>query len=282
MLGLASCMQRVVALLRVDQVVSLMLRPVRLSSVLVCGVVLFLFVGVGSAFAREEGIEYRREGVKEYEEIADNFWGNIERKTEFTEPPGYYVNGAVEGDTGGGDGIFEYTEECESGNIFEHCEGLHTVINQNSEGLLPSGFIKLEHLVIDTDFEGYHGVVNYRYGWKPESKESEMFGPGNPGEPGRRGCFAAKPVNCATGNEVQTQTDLSVGGRGLVLELARTYNSRLAVKQATPGPFGYGWTGPYSAHLELNAEGREATVYQDNGSTVTFARSGSGEPWTAP
>ena len=78
-----------------------------------------------------------------------------------------------------------------------------------------------------------------------------------------------------------TQTDLAIGGRGPTLGLTRTYNSLLAVKQATPGPFGYGWTGSYSARLELNYEGREATVYQDNGSTVTFDRAKEGEVWTA-
>jgi hypothetical protein len=117
MLGQAGSMQRVVDVLRVGRVALPVRRPVRLSSVLVCGVVVFLCVGVGSAFG-EESIEYRSEGIKEYERIADNFYGNNERETEFTEPPGYYVNGAVGGDPGGGDGLYEYSEECERGNIF--------------------------------------------------------------------------------------------------------------------------------------------------------------------
>ncbi len=75
------------------------------------------------------------------------------------------------------------------------------------------------------------------------------------------------------------ETDLSVGGRGPGLD-SGTYNSLLAVKQPTAGPFGYGWTGSYSAHLELKNEGSEATVHQDNGSTVTFTNSAAG--WSAP
>jgi YD repeat-containing protein len=82
------------------------------------------------------------------------------------------------------------------------------------------------------------------------------------------------------------QTDLSVGGRGPALGLTRTYNSLLAAKQTTSGPFGYGWTSSYSAHLvfKTSCQGllcREiATVHEDNGSTITFTDSAAG--WNAP
>jgi RHS repeat-associated protein len=105
----------------------------------------------------------------------------------------------------------------------------------------------------------------------------EEFGPGNLSTPHKLKCLLGKPVNCATGNEVETQTDLAVGGRGPGLKLTRTYNSQLASKQTSPGPFGYGWTGPYGAHLEVNEELGQATVYQDDGSTVRFLK--SGEQW---
>jgi RHS repeat-associated protein len=111
-----------------------------------------------------------------------------------------------------------------------------------------------------------------------EEQESELFGLSTGGEPNRGSCHSKKPVACATGNEVQTQTDLSVGGRGPALQVALTYNSKLASKQTSAGQFGFGWTGSYSAHVELKAEGTEATVYQDNGSAVTFLSSGGG--WT--
>ena len=76
-----------------------------------------------------------------------------------------------------------------------------------------------------------------------EEKEGELLRSNSPGEPGRTNCLISKPVNCATGNETQTQTDLSVGGRGPGLQQALTYNSLLAVKETTAGPFGFGWTG---------------------------------------
>ena len=105
----------------------------------------------------------------------------------------------------------------------------------------------------------------------------EEFGSGNASMAHKPKCLLGKPVNCATGNQVETQTDLAVGGRGPGLKLTRTYNSQLAVKQTSPGPFGYGWTGPYSAHLEVNEELGQATVHQDDGSAVRFLR--SGEQW---
>jgi RHS repeat-associated protein len=118
------------------------------------------------------------------------------------------------------------------------------------------------------------------------SAQSEAWGMGNPAMPDRHECFLGKPVDCATGNEVMTHTDLSVGGRGPALALALTYNSGLAIHQlqpgaAAPGAFGYGWTSSYSAHLQVAVESESgfATVYQDNGSTVALAK--SGESWTA-
>jgi RHS repeat-associated protein len=104
--------------------------------------------------------------------------------------------------------------------------------------------------------------------------EEEEFGSENEATPHKTKCLIGKPVNCATGNQTETQIDLAVGGRGPGLRLTRTYNSQLAATQNSPGSFGYGWTGPYSAHLEVSAESGQATVYQDNGSTVRFLPEG--------
>jgi RHS repeat-associated protein len=105
---------------------------------------------------------------------------------------------------------------------------------------------------------------------------AETFGTKRAATPQQRACTKGDPVNCATGNETESQQDLAVGGRGPAFELQRTYNSQLARAQTSPGPFGYGWTSSYSAHLEVNEELSLATVYQDDGSTVRFVRSGSG------
>ncbi len=87
-------------------------------------------------------------------------------------------------------------------------------------------------------------------------------------------CYRAAPVNCATGNQAEEQTDLVLGGRGPVLHLTRSYNSQAAVEAKEAGPWGYGWSGPYSSHLEFNKESGGVTVVQENGATASFALQG--------
>ncbi len=105
---------------------------------------------------------------------------------------------------------------------------------------------------------------------KPEFGSEEGFGLGNPGAPNVRASFEGKAINLATGNLVESQTDLALGGRGPALEFTRTYNSQLAYKQSEAGTLGYGWTGTYSARLTIDEKAETATVHQDNGSTVVF------------
>jgi RHS repeat-associated protein len=99
------------------------------------------------------------------------------------------------------------------------------------------------------------------------------YGCENPASPKMEHPCVGTSVNSATGNESEEQTDLVVGGRGPGLRLMRSYNSLLAAEEAKGGAFGFGWTGPWSAHLEIGKE--SDTVVQDNGSQVVFAAKGS-------
>ncbi len=105
-------------------------------------------------------------------------------------------------------------------------------------------------------------------------------GPENPSTPGQPHPTCGDPVSCATGNLAETQTDLSVGGRGVGLDLARTYNSQ-AGAEGVKGPFGYGWTSSFSDHLIVEPSAKLATLVQANGSTVPFSE-GSGGSYTPP
>jgi RHS repeat-associated protein len=87
-------------------------------------------------------------------------------------------------------------------------------------------------------------------------------------------CFVGAPVDCATGNQAEEQTDLTLNGRGPALRVARSYNSQGAATAKAAGPWGYGWSGPYSSHLEFNKESGAITVVQENGSTAAFALAG--------
>jgi RHS repeat-associated protein len=95
----------------------------------------------------------------------------------------------------------------------------------------------------------------------------------NPGNPGVQACYLGKSVDCASGNETEQQTDISIGGRGPGLRIVRSYNALSAAEAKEPGPWGYGWTGSYDASIEVGSE--TVTVHQDNGSAVTFYKSGS-------
>jgi RHS repeat-associated protein len=98
----------------------------------------------------------------------------------------------------------------------------------------------------------------------------ETLGGGNPGEENIEESCTADPIECSTGNFMESQTDLQLHGRGPALEVTRTYNAQLAAAQTEAGIFGYGWTGPYSAYLAIDEKAGTATVHHDNASTVVF------------
>ena len=104
---------------------------------------------------------------------------------------------------------------------------------------------------------------------------AETLGEDNPAAPDESRCMTGHPVNCSTGNQTETQQDLAVGGRGPALGITRSYNSQLAAKETSPGPFGYGWTSSFSAHVDVDAEQGNATVLNDDGSAVRFIRVGA-------
>jgi RHS repeat-associated protein len=101
----------------------------------------------------------------------------------------------------------------------------------------------------------------------------------NPSAPEHELPECGESVSCK-GNFTQSQTDFEIGGRGVGLDLTRTYNSQAAAA-GTHGPFGYGWTSSFSDHLVLEPASHLATLVQADGSTVVFTE-GSGESFTAP
>jgi RHS repeat-associated protein len=103
-----------------------------------------------------------------------------------------------------------------------------------------------------------------------EFEEEEGYGLENPGAEEVVHSCAGDPVDCATGNLSESQTDLELEGRGPPLKVTRSYNAQLAASQSEAGAFGYGWTGPYSAYLTIDEEAETATVHHDNGSTIVF------------
>ena len=265
---------------------------VRLVTLVMCGVAAFLLIAVASASAvskaeeteAAEHSEYFFTSTKPIEDETEECSGSSCTKGHTSVPPGQYLASSIaqlERIR-----VLEYGEHhCQEVEKHEVCAPYYNERPEKSTEYLPSGYKEL-YRTIDSGSRPELGVresyLVYIYDWKPAEKDSESLGATNPSEPNNKPCLLGYPVNCATGNQVESQTDLATGGRGPALELTRTYNSHLAAQQTEPGPFGYGWTSSYSAHLELNAENLEATVYQDNGSTATFSRADEGEAWTAP
>ena len=100
---------------------------------------------------------------------------------------------------------------------------------------------------------------------------AELYGSSNPGEKCVCGTgSAADPVNTQDGNYSESTTDLSIPGRGLPLTFSRTYN---ALNATATGPLGHGWSESYA--MTVTISGATATVTQENGSTLTFTRSGT-------
>jgi RHS repeat-associated protein len=82
--------------------------------------------------------------------------------------------------------------------------------------------------------------------------------------------YADDPVNTATGNFVELETDVAFGGLLAGLRFARTYNSR----SDRAGAFGLGWSSWANARLNARPEGAE---YEGpDGQRALFGRMGAG------
>jgi RHS repeat-associated protein len=88
------------------------------------------------------------------------------------------------------------------------------------------------------------------------------------------GCACGDPVDSGSGDFYVTATDLAIPGRGIPLDLERSYNSLAANND---GPFGFGWTHSYSMKLATDpyAGSSVLNVKQENGSQLSFTWNGS-------
>ncbi|WIE63071.1 DUF6531 domain-containing protein [Curtobacterium sp. MCLR17_032] len=82
--------------------------------------------------------------------------------------------------------------------------------------------------------------------------------------------FADDPVNTATGNFLEPETDLRFGGAAAALHVSRMYNSL----DTRVGWFGIGWSSVLDVRLELGDE--VASIVLEDGRQVDFPRDGDG------
>jgi len=95
----------------------------------------------------------------------------------------------------------------------------------------------------------------------------ETWGGSNPAE---AACLCSEgwsgdPVNTATGEYSETDTDALVKGKRPPLSATRAYDSQ---RSGIMGPLGYGWSSSYTAHLE--ASGAEVTITEESGAEVRY------------
>ena len=87
-------------------------------------------------------------------------------------------------------------------------------------------------------------------------------------------CSTGEPVNPATGDFYDTETDLTIPGVGIPLTFSRTYDAEAAQAEvaatAPAGPLGYGWTNSLGLSISYNSTANQATVTQANGSEILF------------
>lgn len=97
-----------------------------------------------------------------------------------------------------------------------------------------------------------------------------QYGGANPATPDMVPADCDGSTDCGNGDQTEQQTDLSVAGLGGDLALTRSYSSRLASSESSPGLFGYGWITPFEQRLVVDAAQGTATVTTATGSTVAF------------
>ena len=168
-----------------------------------------------------------------------------------------------------------YEANVESAPALEVGEGkaplfVNTGTFERTEGTTTSEIqVDFENLGLIREVTGKFKFLHPVSGRESRTTYGGQENPSTPGEP-RASC--GEPVSCATGNFVEEQTDFAVGGRGVGLNLTRTYNSQ-AGAEGTKGAFGYGWSSSFSDHLMVNKEAKTYTVVQADGATVPFTES---------
>jgi RHS repeat-associated protein len=260
-------------------------RLVRLSALALTGVAAFLLVGAGSASAftkaeKEKAEKYSErfahQGAREIE--TEECGGTECHKTASVPlPAGNYLE-STEAGWNTLRRVERGTERCSKSG----CEPYFRETPPKSTEWLAPGYTEIGMTVVDGNLSGYgfdEKIQEYFFAWKPHRRRHrvrhrEHFGLKNPATPNVAHPCKKDPVECVTGNEVEAQTDLSVPALGVPFGLERTYNSQEAVRESSPGLFGYGWRSSFSDHLEFHkepeTEAGTITVVQANGSTVVF------------
>jgi RHS repeat-associated protein len=84
--------------------------------------------------------------------------------------------------------------------------------------------------------------------------------------------YFGEPVNTATGNYIYEHEDLNIPGKGIPIQIVRSYNSQDTLYN---GPLGYGWTFNYNTSLRFNSD-ESITWVKPDGQRYTFTKNPDG------
>ena len=101
--------------------------------------------------------------------------------------------------------------------------------------------------------------------------------PKNEGVPDCPNGCVSNPINTATGNKFQTETDF-VGASNTGLSLKRYYNNQ----DTSTSPFGPNWRDTWHRSLSVSTDGNTVTVTREDGRVDTFKKNTSGAAVSIP
>lgn len=131
-----------------------------------------------------------------------------------------------------------------------------------------------------SDHETLSDSIEVHFTVAPEIPDRATWGGSNPAELPCSQVCVGDPVNTATGDFSETTRDLSLPGRGLGLNMIRTYSS-LGAKYRPWGRMGEGWWFSYEVKLFYDEEARQAIIVNGNGTWTVFDRNSKGQ-YVAP
>ncbi len=93
------------------------------------------------------------------------------------------------------------------------------------------------------------------------------------------GNHSGDPVNNRTGVFDFSQTDFSLGGRGIPIDFVRTYNSKITDKV---NRLGNGWNFSFNAYYYQNPDTKNVEIYRGGNLVTIFTTADGGQTFTPP
>ncbi|MBI4744359.1 MAG: hypothetical protein HY776_06030 [Actinobacteria bacterium] len=197
-------------------------------------------------------------GIKIGDSATPVISGNTITKTK--PDPTWWLNGI---------GSAVYVTESPSPTI-----NYNNIYNNNSYGLYnaSTGAVNAKHNwwgIATNPLNTIYGNVDYS-SWALSPYTGQGGGDSPEGRYGQDtpSGYAGEPVNTTTGNYTYEHEDINIPGKGIPVQIVRSYNSQ---DNSYNGSFGYGWTHNYNLNLRFNSD-ESVTLMRAKGERYTFTK----------